>query len=502
MGTRGLCNAGSRGGKRGVEDIMKLLVLLLLPAVSLGHPRSCNFLDTNPFFNDVARSAPVTGEVDMLIQFARYMNARAPSLLMEFTNMKRVFDNQESARRLLAQAKGRINTIRAHRWRKGRQDDLFGPEWFGTNPASQAGTAVPPAEPVVDPVLAEPVVDPVVPAEPVVEPVVPAEPVVEPVVPAEPVGEPLVPTEPVVEPVVPAKPVVEPVVPTQPVLEPVVPAEPVVEPVVPAELVVEPVVPAEPVVPIRDQVSQQTTAFLNALTPSNAQIAVADAAGTLGSFVLGAILPNPDGEPEPAVVVEPVEPPSETFEAASQQTEQILDFLASNIAETLSNVHDAVNDITASLDQLVDKIPIDNINIPEIPIPTLPTLQNPFPTIDLPSLGEVEDSVSDGLGTFAETVQNVGETVQDAIVTFGQDVSETAQDFLGQHWNKICKVIWWPYHDEHCNSMRCTACAPTIMASAQVCKKTMGRVSSRCLADVMGGGGFCNYCIGDYINSY
>merc|ERR1712242_149529 len=442
MGTRGLCNAGSRGGKRGVEDIMKLLVLLLLPAVSLGHPRSCNFLDTNPFFNDVARSAPVTGEVDMLIQFARYMNARAPSLLMEFTNMKRVFDNQESARRLLAQAKGRINTIRAHRWRKGRQDDLFGPEWFGNEPASQAGTAVPPAEPVVDPVPAEPVVEPVVPAELVVEPVVPAEPVVE------------------------------------------------------------PVVPAEPVVPIRDQVSQQTTAFLNALTPSNAQIAVAHAAGTLGSFVLGAILPNPDGEPEPAVVVEPVEPPSETFEAASQQTEQILDFLASNIAETLSNVHDAVNDITASLDQLVDKIPIDNINIPEIPIPTLPTLQNPFPTIDLPSLGEVEDSVSDGLGTFAETVQNVGENIQDAIVTFGQDVSESAQDFLGQHWNKICKVIWWPYHDEHCNSMRCTACAPTIMASAQVCKKTMGRVSSRCLADVMGGGGFCNYCIGDYINSY
>merc|ERR1712242_584948 len=183
------------------------LVLLLLPAVSLGHPRSCNFLDTNPFFNDVARSAPVTGEVDMLIQFARYMNARAPSLLMEFTNMKRVFDNQESARRLLAQAKGRINTIRAHRWRKGRQDDLFGPEWFGNEPASQAGTAVPPAEPVVDPVPAEPVVDPVIPAEPVVEPVVPAEPVVDPVVPAEPVGEPLVPTEPVVEPVVPAKPV-------------------------------------------------------------------------------------------------------------------------------------------------------------------------------------------------------------------------------------------------------------------------------------------------------
>merc|ERR1712242_145369 len=188
MGTRGLCNAGSRGGKRGVEDIMKLLVLLLLPAVSLGHPRSCNFLDTNPFFNDVARSAPVTGEVDMLIQFARYMNARAPSLLMEFTNMKRVFDNQESARRLLAQAKGRINTIRAHRWRKGRQDDLFGPEWFGTDPGSQAGTAVPPAEPVVEPgVAAEPVVVPVVQAEPVVEPVVPAEPVVEPVIPAEPV---------------------------------------------------------------------------------------------------------------------------------------------------------------------------------------------------------------------------------------------------------------------------------------------------------------------------
>merc|ERR1712242_585519 len=111
--------------------------------------------------------------------------------------------------------------------------------------------------------------------------------------------------------------------------------------VVPAEPVVEPVVPAEPVVPIKEQVSQQTTAFLNALTPTNAGIFAADAAGTLGSFVLEAILPNPDGEPEPEVVVAPVEAPSETFEAASQQTEQILDFLASNIDETLSNVHDA-----------------------------------------------------------------------------------------------------------------------------------------------------------------
>jgi len=64
-------------------------------------------------------------------------------------------------------------------------------------------------------------------------------------------------------------------------------------------------------------------------------------------------------------------------------------------------------------------------------------------------------------------------------------------------WPIVCKALWYPYDAGKCRSARCMACAPAMMASAQVCRKSEGVISQRCLAVTLGDG-FCNFCIGDY----
>merc|ERR1711881_687247 len=65
------------------------VILSLLPCLAVAFPRSCNVLDANPFFMDRARSAFAEDEINLLIQYARYMDSRAPLLLTEFTMQER-----------------------------------------------------------------------------------------------------------------------------------------------------------------------------------------------------------------------------------------------------------------------------------------------------------------------------------------------------------------------------------------------------------------------------
>ena len=68
-------------------------------------------------------------------------------------------------------------------------------------------------------------------------------------------------------------------------------------------------------------------------------------------------------------------------------------------------------------------------------------------------------------------------------------------------WPHICKLLWFPYHTERCGESRCMACAPAMMASAQVCRLLDGRVTRDCIFDTLGSGGFCNFCIRKYVPS-
>ena len=67
-------------------------------------------------------------------------------------------------------------------------------------------------------------------------------------------------------------------------------------------------------------------------------------------------------------------------------------------------------------------------------------------------------------------------------------------------WPNVCHMIWYPYHKEKCGEARCLACAPAMMASAQVCRQTEGRVTSDCIKQTLKGG-FCNFCIRKYVQN-
>merc|ERR1712187_959659 len=60
-----------------------------------------------------------------------------------------------------------------------------------------------------------------------------------------------------------------------------------------------------------------------------------------------------------------------------------------------------------------------------------------------------------------------------------------------------CTFLWYPYDSEKCKSARCMPCAESIRATAQLCMKSEGSVSQRCLSRNVGVG-FCNHCLGDY----
>ena len=79
------------------------------------------------------------------------------------------------------------------------------------------------------------------------------------------------------------------------------------------------------------------------------------------------------------------------------------------------------------------------------------------------------------------------------------------QSMTPEQWSNACGIVWFGQADEHCASMRCTACSPVVMAASRVCQKTSGNASSlgaarshRCMQEVMGEG-FCNFCIADYM---
>ena len=68
------------------------------------------------------------------------------------------------------------------------------------------------------------------------------------------------------------------------------------------------------------------------------------------------------------------------------------------------------------------------------------------------------------LKTTTTTTTTASPTTQDPNVANGfVDGLSTFAD-----WPHICHLLWYPYHQEKCGESRCLACAPAMMASAQV----------------------------------
>ncbi len=74
------------------------------------------------------------------------------------------------------------------------------------------------------------------------------------------------------------------------------------------------------------------------------------------------------------------------------------------------------------------------------------------------------------------------------------------QPTSGEMWDSACKTHWWPFDDDVCMHLRCTACTPAVASAASVCKMSGQEMSHRCMQKVMGEG-YCNFCIVEFTES-
>lgn len=157
------------------------------------------------------------------------------------------------------------------------------------------------------------------------------------------------------------------------------------------------------------------------------------------------------------------------------------------------NLISQLEDTSIGLISTIKKEPIDE-------------LTSFIPTLGFYEVIEVFDQLASNTKTFfvtklpAKVAAIVQKVVKNGVKNFGDN--NPLIQLVRRNWKIICKVIWWPYHDDHCTSMRCSACSPAIMTSAQVCKKSIGRVSQTCISEVIGKNANCDSCISDFMRSY
>merc|ERR1712223_1923768 len=100
------------------------------------------------------------------------------------------------------------------------------------------------------------------------------------------------------------------------------------------------------------------------------------------------------------------------------------------------------------------------------------------------------------IDVFNSTTSTGCEFVNELIEGVGDVIEST---FSGStHWNLICLATWWPLQEEHCRAARCAVCSPGVLSAMSICKSAYQRVDHKCVQEVMGEG-FCNYCIADFI---
>merc|ERR1712242_264059 len=80
------------------------------------------------------------------------------------------------------------------------------------------------------------------------------------------------------------------------------------------------------------------------------------------------------------------------------------------------------------------------------------------------------------------------------------DFSLPDLDFDLNVWPLVCKAIWWPMDDKYCQSVRCSACSPAMIAAARACELNEGSVNHFCLRKVLGDRG-CNFCAIDFLDN-
>merc|ERR1712147_316637 len=224
-------------------------------------------------------------------------------------------------------------------------------------------------------------------------------------------------------------------------------------------------------------------------------------------------------EPATTVTADPeTTMPGETTVMPVEQKENVIDAFAS-LGESLIN---SINEASVDIINIVKKEPIQELSdlIPDQPTEVVleifdqlaentKTFADELPE-KIPTLVTKVKEYGDKAKPYGTKVKDYGIEVGNKVKDFGTEITNKITNYdyktpltkiVNENWNRMCKIIWWPFHDSHCTSMRCSVCAPAIMTAAQVCKKSMGRATIGCISEVFGENANCDFCISDYINS-
>ena len=134
---------------------------------------------------------------------------------------------------------------------------------------------------------------------------------------------------------------------------------------------------------------------------------------------------------------------------------------------------------------------IDTIKINDYPPETVKTI---FSTI----FRGIQSLLPNGAHLFQRPASTTTTTSLPAF-SLTEDISEQGLSQFAE-WPHICRMLWYPYQREKCGEARCLACAPAMMASAQVCRLTEGRVTRQCVERSLQSK-YCNFCIRKYVHA-
>jgi len=156
-----------------------------------------------------------------------------------------------------------------------------------------------------------------------------------------------------------------------------------------------------------------------------------------------------------------------------------------------------IQSVVGSLKKLVNKIQSNNLS-PESVKNIFKGIVNGVKEIIPTSISGEQDESTDSTTTTSTTT--TAPTTPLTSTTFNpSEFFDASLSYFAQ-WPNICKMLWFPYHTEKCGEARCMACAPAMMASAQVCRLLEGRVTKSCIFDTLEGE-FCNFCIRKYVQN-
>ena len=156
-----------------------------------------------------------------------------------------------------------------------------------------------------------------------------------------------------------------------------------------------------------------------------------------------------------------------------------------------------IESVVGSLKKLVNKIQSNNLS-PDSVKNIFKGIVNGVKEIIPNSISGVHDETTDET-TDSTTVTLTTTTPLTTTIFNPNEIFDASLSYFAQ-WPNICKMLWFPYHTEKCGEARCMACAPAMMASAQVCRLLEGRVTKSCIFDTLEGE-FCNFCIRKYVQN-